>query len=111
MPDPERRTISATESPALFGASPYATPWMLYQRFANGVDIDSQGDNRMDWGQRLEPLILAHAAQELRLEVRPNREPDGTQRYVRRGRLGCTRDGTVICPDRGPGAIETKAVF
>src|SRR5262245_57438841 len=107
MPDPERRTISATQSSALFGASPYYTRWMLYQHFANGMPLDSEGDSRMIWGKKLQPLVLEHAAQELRLEVRPN--ADDT--YHRRSRLGCTRDATIICPDKGPGALETKCCF
>lgn len=107
MPDPTRETISATESPALFGVSPYATRWMLYQRFAKGVDIDSTEDARMSWGRKLQPLILEQAAADLGLEIRQNEDDV----YHRRGILGCTRDGEIICPDRGPGAIETKCVF
>ena len=49
----------------------------------------------------------AQAAEDLKLEVRPN--ADDT--YHRRGLLGCTRDATIICPDRGPGALETKCIF
>jgi hypothetical protein len=61
----------------------------------------------MQWGKKLQPLIIAQASEELRLEVRPNEADD----YHRRGFLGCTRDATIICPDRGPGALETKCVF
>lgn len=111
MPDPNRQTVSATEAPALLDASPYTTRWMLYRRFKHGADIDKPADNRMDWGKRMEPLILAAAAEELRLEVIPNRDGANEQVYERRGPLGCTRDATIICPDRGPGAIEAKTVF
>lgn len=107
MPDPTRATLSATETPALFGASPYVTRWMLYQKFAKGLSLDSAGDARMNWGTKLQPLILAQAAADLRLDVRPNADDS----YHRRGLLGCTRDATIICPDRGPGALETKCVF
>lgn len=107
MPDPTRATISATESPGLFGVSPYVTRWMLWQAFANGVDINTPEDARMSWGKKLQPLIIEQAAEDLKLEVRPN---DGDV-YHRRGLLGCTRDATIICPDRGPGALETKCVF
>jgi len=61
----------------------------------------------MDWGLKLQPLILQQAAEDLHLEVRPN----DADVYIRRGLLGCTRDAEVICPDRGPGALETKCVF
>ena len=107
MPDPDHLTISATQSPALFGQSPYFTRWMLYQHFAKGMSLDGGEDSRMIWGKKLQPLIIEHAAAELKLEVRPN-EGDV---YHRRGKLGCTRDATIICPDRGPGALETKCVF
>lgn len=107
MPDPIRKTLSATQTPALFGASPYVTRWMLLRHFIHGDPIDNPEHNRMDWGKRMQPMVLAQAADDLRVEVRPN--TDDT--YVRRGLLGCTRDGDVICPDRGPGAVETKCVF
>jgi hypothetical protein len=114
MPDPLRQTISATESPALFGASPYATAWMLYRRFAHGDAIDDVENNRMSWGKKMQPLLLQAAAEDLKLEVHANPvDADGNDVYVRRVNraIGCTRDGTIICPDRGPGAIETKCVF
>lgn len=107
MPDPTRATVSATESPGLFGVSPYVTRWMLWQSFAKGVNIDSPADSRMSWGKKLQPLIVAQAAEDLKLEVHAN----AGDVYHRRGLLGCTRDATIICPDRGPGALETKCVF
>lgn len=111
MPDPIRTTISATELPALLGASPYLTKWMLYRRFANGDDISKQADSRMDWGKKLEPLVIARAAEELHIEVIPNADASGKQVYERRNLIGCTRDATAISPTAGPGALETKCVF
>jgi hypothetical protein len=107
MPDPLMTTISATEASALFNASPYCTKWMLYQKFANGMSLETEDNNRMRWGRLLQPLVLAEAARDLRMEVHPNIGDI----YHRRGRLGCTRDATIICPDRGPGAIDAKCVF
>jgi predicted phage-related endonuclease len=107
VPDITLQTLSATETPALWGLSPYLTRWMLYQRFANGVDLSRGEDARMAWGRKLQPLVIAQAAEELRLRVEPNHG----QVYQRRGRLGCTRDATIFCPDRGRGALETKCVF
>lgn len=63
----------------------------------------------MLWGTRMEPLILEQAARDLKLEVRANAL--NATRYVRRGPVGCTRDAEVICPERGPGALEVKCVF
>lgn len=107
MPDPTKATISATESPALWNLSPYTTRWMLWQKFAKGIDIDQDENSRMSWGKKLQPLIIQQAAEDLKFEVIPNAEDT----YVRRDLLGCTRDATIICPDRGPGALETKCVF
>lgn len=111
MPDPLRKTISATEASALFDVSPYTTRWMLYRRFKFGQEDYVSEHARMDWGKKLEPLVLQQTAEDLKLEVRPNAGPDGKQVYVRNGLLGCTRDAEIICPDRGPGACETKCVF
>src|SRR5216684_3127111 len=106
MPDPERLTLSATESPALFGASPYLTRWMLYRKFVHGDNIEKPADERMNWGKLMQPIIIEQVARERGLEVVPN---DDT--YVRRGLLGCARDATIIAPGIGPGALEIKCVF
>jgi len=107
MPDPTKQTLSATQTPALFGASPYITRWMLLRHFIHGDPIDGPEHNRMDWGKRMQPLLLAQAAEDLHVEVHPNAEDT----YVRRGLLGCTRDAEVYCPDRGHGVLEAKVVF
>lgn len=107
MPDATRKTLSATQTPALFGASPYLTRWMLLRHFIHGDAIDGPEHNRMDWGKRMQPMLLAQAADDLHLEVRPNAD----DAYVRRGLLGCTRDAEIICPQRGRGSLETKCVF
>ena len=111
MPDSTRRTVSATEAPALLGVSPYLTKWMLYRRFHDRVDIDPPEDARMTWGKKLEPLIMEQAAADLKMEIIRNDDGTGKQAYHRRGVLGCSRDAIVICPDRGPGTLETKCVF
>jgi predicted phage-related endonuclease len=111
MPDPKRQTISATEMAALLGVSPYATRWMLYQRFAHGIEAPGPDHNRLDWGTKMEPLLLEQAAADLRLEVKTNRQDDGSQVYMRRGLLGCSRDADIYDPQRGPGALETKCCF
>jgi YqaJ-like recombinase protein len=107
MPDPTRKTISATQSPALWNVSPWFTRWMLWRHFHDDMPLDAEADGRMIWGRKLQPLIIEAAAERLHLEVRSNEDDV----YHRRGLLGCTRDATIICPDRGPGALETKCVF
>jgi len=111
MPDPTKKTISATEMSGLLGISPYVTKWMLYQRFAKGIEAPGPEHNRLDWGTKMEPLLLEQAATDLRLEVKTNRQPDGSQVYLQRGLLGCSRDADIYDPQRGPGALETKCCF
>lgn len=107
MPDSERKTISASEAPALFNASPYMTRWMLWHKFAKHATFAKEEDSRMRWGTDMQPLITKRVAEEKKLEVVPN----WANNYVRRGKFGCTRDAEIICPDRGPGALEIKCVF
>jgi hypothetical protein len=111
MPDSTLKTVSATEMPALLGCSPYLTRWMLWQKFAKGIEPADPDHNRLDWGTKMEPLLLDQAAADLRLEVTTNRQPDGSQIYLRRGLLGCSRDADIYDPQRGPGALETKCCF
>jgi predicted phage-related endonuclease len=107
VPDPSRQTLSATQVPALFGASPYLTRWMLARHFIHGDEIDGPEDSRMSFGKKMQPIVLEQAAADLHLEVIQNRD----DHYLRRGLLGCTRDAEIICPDRGPGALECKCVY
>jgi predicted phage-related endonuclease len=111
MPDPTKATISATEMPMLLGCSPYGTRWMLFQRFAKGIEAPGPDHNRLDWGTKMEPLLLEQAAADLRLDVTTNRQADGSQIYRRRGLLGCSRDADIYDPQRGAGALETKCCF
>jgi hypothetical protein len=108
MPDPQRKTISATQSAALYNASPYITPWMLYH-FLRGADIESAATDRMSWGLKLQPLVLEQAQQDLKLDINAN----FSQRYVtaKTEPMGYTADALIWCPDRGPGAVEVKCVF
>lgn len=107
MPDALRKTVSATEVAALFGESPYLTKWMLYQNFVNGTPIATEENERMLWGRKMQPLIAKQAAQDHGFIVEQNE----LDRYLSRGVLGCTRDAIIVDPERGPGALEVKAVF
>lgn len=110
MPDPDRRTVSATEMPMLLNVSHYGTAFMLYRRFHDGVDIGSGEDARMSWGRKMQPLIREQAASDLSLEIVPN-DDDIYQRQRGGGPLGATRDATMRAPDRGDGAFEIKCCF
>lgn len=105
MPDPTKQTISATQMPALLNVSPYFSRWMLYHHFIGSAELGAYEDERIREGKRLQPFVLSRATDELRLLIVPN------EAYIRRGLLGATRDALITCPDRGPGALETKCVF
>lgn len=108
MPDPTLQSVSASQMPALLGHSPYGTPRMLYEHFVNAFDLDTRGDERMNWGNRLAPAIMKWAADELRMDVVANDD----DKYLRHPDLplGCTPDGFVLDPQRGLGWIEAKNV-
>lgn len=106
MPDPTKATVSATQMSALLGVSTYLTKWMLYMEFTGQAQRDDTS-SRMDWGKKMQPIILEQVANDQKLVVTPN----GDDSYIRRGLLGCTRDATIWCPNRGPGALEIKCVF
>ena len=109
MPDPRRESVSATEASVLLGASPYQTEYMLYHQF-KGAEIPRMASPRMEWGLKMQPLVLQQAAEDLALEIKPNQDGNG-EIYWRRGVVGATRDATVFTPDKGPGAFETKCCF
>ena len=87
MPDPKRDTISATQVPALFDASPYITKFALYH-YLRGAEIETASNSRMDWGLRMQPLLIEQAARDLKLEIKENI----AHRYIRseHGFLGYT---------------------
>jgi predicted phage-related endonuclease len=108
MPDITRKTVSASQVAGLFNRSPYCTRWMLYQHIKTGMPTGEPGEDgdRMSWGNRLEPAILAAVADELRLDVVPNRRYDVMPDLP----LGCTRDADLVDPSLGYGVVEVKNV-
>lgn len=108
MPDRERKSISATQSPALFNASPWLTPFMLQQAL-RGTGPVGAATPRMEWGIALQPLILQKVKEDLNLEI----EPNFTDTYRRRidVPIGCTVDAEANDPTRGRGVVEVKCVF
>jgi hypothetical protein len=59
----------------LLGVSPYVTKWMLFQRFAHGVEAPGPDHNRLDWGTKMEPLLLEQAAADFGSRSRPTGSP------------------------------------
>jgi len=108
MPDPLKKTLSATQIPALFDKSPYVTRWLLWQHYRNGAELEFEPNERMEWGTRLEPAIFQATCERLNLAG----EHHTSQTYFRHRALpiGCTPDGTIHDLNRGPGAVECKNV-
>lgn len=108
MPDSTRKTISASQVAGLFNRSPYMTRWMCYHFIKNGMPLGGEAEpgDRMDWGNRLESVILRAVADELRLDVVPNQRYDVMPDLP----LGCTRDADLIDPTLGYGVVEVKNV-
>lgn len=111
MPDPTKQTVSGSQMPALFGASPWETRWEMYQHFKNGLAIEKREDETMGWGKRLQPAMIAYCRDELRIDLLPNVAPDGSEVYYRHPTLpiGCTDDGFAQ-EQRGLIKVECKNV-
>ena len=102
-PDFRQKHVGASEVAALFDCSPYLTKFELWHRRQGNIDEPDFGDNeRMEWGLRLEPAIIAAAADRYgySLEETPRRLSNG------RG-LGGHPD-QLASDTRGPGILEIK---
>jgi predicted phage-related endonuclease len=104
-PDHDFRSthVGASECAALFDCSPYVTRFELWHRRKGNVASPDLSDNeRAEWGLRLEPAIIAAAADRYgySLEETPRRLSNG------RG-LGGHPD-QLASDERGPGIIEIK---
>lgn len=49
--------VTATSAAALFGVSPYMTPFDLYHRMAGTIEVVVEESERMRWGKRLQNAI------------------------------------------------------
>ena len=103
------RHVGASEVPALFDCSPYVTRFELWHRRAGNIatpDFMADGmpnNERVEWGIRLEPAILAAAADHFGYTL------EDTPPHLSNGRgLGGHPDHFATCPDRGPGILEVK---
>jgi predicted phage-related endonuclease len=104
-PDHEYRSthVGASECAALFDCSPYVTRFELFHRKAGNIATPDLSDNeRVEFGIRLEPAIIAAAADRYgyQLEETPRRLTNGKG-------LGGHPD-QLATDERGPGIIEIK---
>ena len=64
------KDITSTEVSALFGISPYMTPFELWHRKKDGVVVRLDENERMKWGIALQDAIASQIAKEQGWEVR-----------------------------------------
>ena len=62
--------ISSTEISALFGISPYSTPFELWHEKKAGEIVRLEQNDRMTWGKRLEDTIADGISEDLNLKTR-----------------------------------------
>lgn len=102
-----RANINGSEIGALFGCSPYLTPYALYADKAGLVDSSAPDNDVLRRGRILEPAIAAAVA-----EDRPDWKIQKSEDYLwsPEYRIGCTPDFDVHCPQRGLGVMQGKTV-
>ena len=100
------KDITSTEISALFGLSPYLTPFELWHRKKAGDVVDFEPSERMKWGTRLQDAIAAGLAEDKKWKVQKREQyerlPDK--------KLGASYDFTVDAGDEGQGLLEIKNV-
>lgn len=104
--------VTATSAAALFGVSPYMTPFDLFHRMAGNIEVEIAETDRMKWGKRLEPVIAAGIC-----EDRGWRIVDASKFLYARSPLfpgmGASPDFVIediARPERGYGLLEIKNV-
>lgn len=98
------KVVGGSEVSALFDANPWLTHFELWHR-KNGTIAtpDFGGDDRIEAGIRLEPVIIDWACDKWGYSKR-----DTPRRLANGKGLGGHPDQAVTCPDRGDGILEVK---
>ena len=101
--------VTATDSAALFGVSPYCTPFELFHRKAGSLTIEVEETERLLWGKRLQSAIALGICEDNGWRI----VGDHPFLYARSGNfvgMGASPDYIVFCPTRGVGLLEIKNV-
>ncbi len=100
------RDITSTDAAALFGMSPYKTPFELFHEKASGQTVQIHVDERMRWGTRLESAIAHGVAEDQGWMIDPLKV------YMRdpQARIGSSFDFQIHHPEHGRGIMEIKNV-
>ncbi len=100
------KDITSTEIAALFGLSPYLTPFELWHRKKAGEVVQIEPNERMKWGTRLQDSIAAGIAEDQKWNVLKR---DNYERLPEQ-RLGSSFDFTIVGGVSGDGLLEIKNV-
>lgn len=65
------KDVTSTEASALFGLSPYMTEFELWHTKKSGDIITLEENERMKWGNKLEPVIAQTIAEDNDWDIRP----------------------------------------
>lgn len=103
-----KKTIGASESAAVFGVSPYHSPFSLWQEKTSSVVDDRPMTNAQKVGLKMEPIIAEMYAEETGREVtHPGQYT--TTRSPTHPFMSATLDRVIKPIDtRGPGVLELK---
>lgn len=100
--------VGASEIGALFGDSPHVTHFELWHRKAGNLpEPDLSSNDRVFWGQTLEPAVAAGVAAKTGWHIQKVR------RYITHPAvegMGASLDYEVVAHERGPGVLEIKTV-
>lgn len=105
-----KQDITSTEIAALFGVSPYATRFEVWNEKAGRLDTVFNDNERVAWGRRLEPVIAAGLAEEHGLTIAPLKN---YMRHATVKRMGSSFDFEILDPQRPDlevGVFEIKNV-
>jgi putative phage-type endonuclease len=100
------KDITSTEAAALFGLSPYVTPFELWHRKKAGNIVELEPNERMKWGTRLQDSIALGIAEDQAWKVKRRLQYERLPDL----RLGSSFDFTILGGDAGDGLLEIKNV-
>lgn len=101
--------VTATDSAALFGVSPYATPYELFHVKAGNLKVDFKENTRMLWGKRLQRAIADGICADYGWKIL-SAHPFLYVKSPHYVGMGASPDYIIHCPARGVGLLEIKNV-
>jgi putative phage-type endonuclease len=99
--------VTSTESAALFGLSPWMTEFELWHLKKNATVVEHPGNERTEWGKRLESSIALGIADDMNWEVRPMTE------YIRDAetRTGASFDYAIEAEEKDSEILNTHGIL